>query len=177
MSFKIRPMMEDDLCAVEVIQAEAYAGYFLESADVIAKRFELSPTTAWVAERDGDVCAYLVSYWSNIGKINPLNAPFSPVENANCLYLHDLALLKAAQGFGVGRRLIQVATEHALKNAAEAIALLSVQNSKAFWRGFGFREFLDLDMQQQQHLETYVDGSLDTAFYMVKLFKSHGIPL
>ena len=72
---------------------------------------------------------YLVGFWSTLGKINPLNAPFSPVENANCLYLHDLALLKAAQGFGVGRRLIQAATGHALENAADAIALLSVQNS------------------------------------------------
>ena len=171
MSFKIRPMIAGDLNAIEVIQAEAYAGYFLESTDVIAQRFNLSPTTAWVAECEGDVCAYLVGYWSMVGKINPLNAPFSRVEHANCLYLHDLALLKVAQGFGVGRMLIQAATAHALQNAAETIALLSVQNSKAFWQGSGFSEFLDLDVQQQQNLETYLDGSVDnsdTAFYMVK---------
>ena len=57
MSFKIRPMISSDLKAIDVIQAEAYAGYFLESVAVIAQRFELSPTTAWVAERVGDVCA------------------------------------------------------------------------------------------------------------------------
>lgn len=171
MSFKIRPMIASDLTAIEIIQAEAYAGYFLESADIIAQRFNLSPTTAWVAEREGNVCAYLVGYWSILGKINPLNAPFVHVENANCLYLHDLALLKIAQGFGVGRKLIQAATDHALQNAANAIALLSVQNSKAFWQGFGFSEFLDLDLQQQENLATYLDSSLDgsdVAFYMVK---------
>jgi predicted N-acetyltransferase YhbS len=167
MSFKIRPMIASDLSAIEVIQAEAYAGYFLESADVIAQRFNLSPTTSWVAEREGDVCAYLVGYWSRVGKINPLNAAFTHVENANCLYLHDLALLKATQGFGVGRKLIQAATDHALQKAAAAIALLSVQNSKAFWQGFGFCEFLNLDVQQQQNLETYLEGS-DNAFYMLK---------
>jgi GNAT superfamily N-acetyltransferase len=176
MSFKIRPMIASDLSAIEVIQAEAYAGYFLESTDVIAQRFTLSPSTAWVAEHEGDVCAYLVGYWSMLGKINPLNAPFAHVENANCLYLHDLALLKAAQGFGVGRKLIQAAIAHALQNAADAIALLSVQNSNAFWQGFGFSEFLDLDMQQQKNLETYLDNSLDctpdssnAAFYMVRI--------
>jgi GNAT superfamily N-acetyltransferase len=172
MNFKIRPMIASDLSAIEVIQAEAYAGYFLESADVIAQRFNLSPATAWVAEQEGDVCAYLVGYWSNVGKINPLNAPFALVDNANCLYLHDLALLKIAQGFGVGRKLIQAATEHALQNAAAAIALLSVQNSKAFWQGFGFCEFFDLNVQQQENLATYLDGNLDgsdAAFYMVKL--------
>jgi GNAT superfamily N-acetyltransferase len=166
MSFKIRPMIASDLSAIEVIQVEAYAGYFLESADVIAQRFNLSPTTAWVAEQKGDVCAYLVGYWSNVGKINPLNAPFVLVDNANCLYLHDLALLKVTQGFGVGRKLIQAATDYVLQEAVDAIALLSVQNSKAFWQGFGFSEFFDLDVQQE-NLATYLDDGED-AFYMVK---------
>ena len=167
MSFNIRLMTLNDLIAIEHIQAEAYAGYFLESADVIAQRFELSPTTAWVAEREGQVCAYLVGYWSSVGKINPLNAPFTLVENANCLYLHDLALLKIAQGFGVGKKLIRAATEHALGKSAQALALLSVQNSKEFWRGFGFSEFTDLEKTQHENLHTYLSGD-DSAFYMVK---------
>ena len=92
MIFKIRPMALNDLVAIELIQAEAYGSYFLESADVIAQRFHTSPATAWVAERDGQVCAYLVGYFSQVGKINPLNTPFIPPADANCLYLHDLAL-------------------------------------------------------------------------------------
>ena len=167
MSFDIRLMSLNDLISIEYIQAEAYAGYFLESADVIAQRFHLSPTTTWVAERDGQVCAYLVGCWSKVGKINPLNAPFALVENANCLYLHDLALLKVAQGFGVGKKLIRAATEHALKNSAQALALLSVQNSKEFWQGFGFSEFVELEKIQQENLNTYLNGN-DVAFYMVK---------
>lgn len=167
MSFNIRLMSLNDLIAIEHIQEEAYAGYFLESADVIAQRFQLSPRTAWVAERDGQVCAYLVGYWSRVGKINPLNAPFALVEDANCLYLHDLALLKIAQGFGVGKKLIQAATEFALNESAAALALLSVQNSKDFWQGFGFSEFVDLENIQQENLNTYLTGD-DAAFYMVK---------
>lgn len=167
MSFTVRSMAVYDLAAIEIIQAEAYAGYFLESADVIAQRFNVSPTTAWVAEHEDQVCAYLVGYWSKIGKINPLNAPFSSVENADCLYLHDLALLKSAQGFGLAKKLIQVAIEHALGYSAQAIALLSVQNSKEFWQGFGFTEYINLEATQQDNLHTYLDGN-DSAFYMVK---------
>lgn len=167
MSFNVRPMVISDLIAIEYIQAEAYAGYFLESAEVIAQRFNLSPTTAWVAEHEGQVCAYLIGYWSKVGNINPLNAPFVSVENTNCLYLHDLALLKSAQGFGMGKRLIQTATEHALKYSAQAIALLSVQNSKTFWQNFDFCEFPDLEIQQQENLETYLDGNT-AALYMMK---------
>jgi len=167
MSFKVRPMIASDLVAIEHIQTEAYAGYFLESAEILAQRFILSPTTAWVAEREGEVCAYLVGYWSRVGKVNPLNAPFALVETANCLYLHDLAVLNSVQGFGLGKRLIQSATDYALQNAAKAMALLSVQNSKVFWRGFGFCEFAELDEQQQQNLKTYLDGN-EEAVYMVK---------
>lgn len=168
MSFTIRTMTAKDLIAVENIQAEAYAGYFLESAAVIAQRFYASPTTAWVAEYKGQVCAYLVGYWSSIGKINPLDAAFSPAENVDCLYLHDLALLKSAQGQGVAKKMVDTATAFALQQAAQALALLSVQNSKAFWQGFGFAEFKDLEMKQRDNLETYLDSETDLAFYMVK---------
>ena len=167
MSFVVRSMTANDLAAIEIIQAEVYSGYFLESADVIRQRFNLSPTTAWVAEYDDHVCAYLVGYWSKVGKINPLNAPFSSVENADCLYLHDLALLRSAQGFGLAKKFIQVAIEHALSNSVLAVALLSVQNSKEFWRRFGFAEYINLEAAQQDNLHTYLDGN-DSAFYMLK---------
>src|SRR6187402_1437559 len=119
MNFTIRFMTDKDLIAVEAIQAEAYAGYFLESAEVIAQRFQSSPATAWVAEYDGQVCAYLVGYWSTLGKINPLDAAFSPVENVDCLYLHDLALFKSAQGKGMAKKMVDTATAFALHHAAQ----------------------------------------------------------
>lgn len=169
MMFNIRAMTIQDLAAVESVQAEAYAGYFLESADVIAQRFHSSPSTAWVAEKEGTVCAYLVGYRSKIGKINPLNAPFNVVEETNCLYLHDLALLKSAQGTGLGRKLVQAANEYAKSESVAAVALLSVQNSKEFWQGLGFAEFSDLEHCQQENLRTYLTGD-ESAFYMVKSF-------
>lgn len=167
MTFNIRAMSIKDLPAVESIQAEAYAGYFLESADVIAQRFHSSPATAWVAEQKEIVCAYLVSYWSKIGTVNPLNAPFKMDEDANCLYLHDLALLKSAQGAGLGRKLVQAANNYAVNESAAAIALLSVQNSKEFWQGIGFLEFTGLEERQRENLTTYLTDD-DSAFYMVK---------
>lgn len=167
MSILIRTMTIDDLAAVELVQADAYSGYFLESAEVIAQRFLLSPTTAWVAEQDGRVCAYLVAYWSNIGKVNPLNAPFSEVDNPSCLYLHDLALLTSAQGVGVAKRLVHAAVAYAEQHTVLALALLSVQNSKEFWQRFGFAEYSDLDENQQANLNTYLEAK-DSAFYMIK---------
>jgi GNAT superfamily N-acetyltransferase len=167
MSFNIRLMQSDDLIAVTAIQADAYSGYFLESADVITQRFDSSPGTSWIAERDGQVCAYLIGYWSMIGKISPLNAPFTHIKGANCLYLHDLALFKSVQGFGLAKALINAATEYALNEAAQAIALMSVQDSVTFWRKYGFVEFPELDEAQRNNLRTYLAGN-EPAFYMVK---------
>lgn len=167
MTFTIRTMNISDLAAIENIQAEAYTGYFLESVDVIAQRFNLSPSTAWVAERDGHVCAYLIGYWSKVGKVNPLNAPFMLADDANCLYLHDLALLRSARGFGLATLLINTAITHALNHSIAACALLSVQNSKEFWQGFGFAEFNLLEKSQRENLNAYVNVN-DAAFYMVR---------
>lgn len=167
MSLTIRLMQPDDLIAVSAIQTDAYAGHFLESAEVIAQRFNLSPNTSWVAEREGRICAYLVGYWSIMGKISPLNAPFTFVEAANCLYLHDLALFKSAQGFGLAKGLINTATEYAQKNAAHAMVLMSVQNSVEFWRKSGFMEYTGLDEAQQKNLRTYLAGE-ESAYYMVR---------
>ncbi|HWV14644.1 MAG TPA: GNAT family N-acetyltransferase [Cellvibrio sp.] len=167
MSFSIRLMAQGDLTAVEDIQAEAYAGYFLESAEVIAQRFHISPATAWVAEREGQVCAYLVGYCSLLGKINPLDAPFAPAENPDCLYLHDMAILKVAQGAGIAKALLQAAERLAGVKQLGKMALLSVQDSKAFWLGQGFVIREGLDSVQQQNLNSYCDAD-EMAFYMVK---------
>jgi len=167
MNFTIRKMSADDLAAVMRIQEDAYARHFLESPDIIAQRFNLSPDTAWVAERNLEVCAYLVGYWSQVGKVNPLHAPFSVVENADCLYLHDLALLASAQGSGLAKKLIEIATEYAIQSSVKSLALLSVQNSKAFWQKFGFVEIDGLDQSQHQHLAAYHNAE-ELAYYMIK---------
>ncbi|RYY75567.1 MAG: GNAT family N-acetyltransferase [Gammaproteobacteria bacterium] len=167
MIFKIRPMHLSDLVAVESIQAEAYHDYFLESVQVIERRFRSSPATAWVAESENKVCAYLVGYMSKVGKINPLNEPFSPVEDSDCLYLHDLALLKSAQGYGLARQLIEAAIHYAINSFVSVVALLSVQNSKQFWQGLGFSESINLNEAERGNAKTYVTGNAE-ASYMVK---------
>ena len=59
-------MLMSDVNAVYAVQLDAYAEYFLESTDVIENRYNQSPTTAWVAECGGSVCAYLIGYWSEL---------------------------------------------------------------------------------------------------------------
>jgi ribosomal protein S18 acetylase RimI-like enzyme len=163
----IRSMNEEDLESIVQIQAEAYSGYFLESSDVIATRFATNPPTSWIAEVDGKPAAYLVSYFSLLGKINPLNKNFVMVDQPDCLYIHDLAILPSAQGMGIARYLLNVAQKLALDNSCKNIALLSVQNTRLFWGRLGFCVVDNISSDQQKILKAYCDDEQE-AFYMTK---------
>lgn len=160
-------MLMSDVSAVYAVQLDAYAEYFLESTDVIANRFNQSPATAWVAEYGGSVCAYLIGYWSELGKVNPLNLEFQPAKNTQCFYMHDLAILTSAQGLGLAKKLIAVATKFALNHNAAYMALLSVQNSSLFWKKNGFNEFSALSQEQKTHMMSY-KLSDSRVFYMMR---------
>lgn len=167
MSYVIRPMIAEDLNAVLAVQADAYDDHFHESSEVIAARLGACANTAWVAEKSGDVCAYLVAYKSHMGKVTALNAIFAHVTDPDCLYLHDLAIAQRARGAGLARQLLMAAEKCVDEQKLMQLALISVQDSKAFWSGFGFNDFIGLGAHQKENLRSY--GSDDTAvFYMVK---------
>lgn len=168
-AIKIRTMRAEDIPGVYTVQTLAYAPHFHEPQEVIAARFEACPDTAWVAEVEGAVCAYLVGYTSRVGGIAPLHTPFFHDGEADCLYLHDLALAPSSQGKGVARALIETAQRFALSQGYGALALLSVQNSQDFWAKFGFVPFDGLSADNLENLRTYLsDGDDVDAVYMVK---------
>ncbi len=51
--------------------------------------------------------AYLAAYWSTLGKITPLDGPFTPATAGDpALYLHDMSVLPELSGQGVARYLV-----------------------------------------------------------------------
>lgn len=163
--FICRAMRLCDLAAVIRIQAEAYIDEILETDDVIHARFAQTPDTSWVVERNGDVCGYLVGYQSTLGEVTPLGFEFSHKQQANTLYLHDLAISQSGKGFGLGSLIINHALADARKRQLEHAALVSVQNSTVFWEKLGFVvNCAKLSQAQQQNLETYAGP----AFYMAR---------
>lgn len=134
----IRPMCVDDIDAVFGVQAEAYADGFIESRTVIGERLAAAPQTAWVAEADGQVGAYLVAYPSVRGRLSALGAGFQPSAEADSLYIHDLAVQRRLAGQGVGPALVRHAWAQALRLGLVYSSLVSVQSSMAFWEGLGY---------------------------------------
>lgn len=153
--FICRAMQLRDLEVVIRIQAEAYIDEILETDEVIYTRFAQTPDTSWVAERNGEVCGYLVGYQSVLGEVSPWGSEFMHKPQSTALYLHDLAISKSATGCGLGPLLVNHALMEARQRELPAAALVAVQNSKSFWQKLGFNEFVQLDEIQQLNLASY----------------------
>lgn len=156
MNYHLRPMGEHDIPAVLAIQAESYAEQLLESAAIVRQRLHAFPDLAWVAEEPGGgICAYLFGYRSRAGSVTPLDGAFSEPADADCLYLHDLAVARRAAGRGIGPLLVQCLLERGRAQRLRYSALVSVQESEAFWSRLGYAPASDLDARQQAHLASY----------------------
>jgi len=136
----LRRMDEGDLDAVLAVQAVCYPPSMQEAAALLRTRLRSAPSTALVACLDGAVCAYVFAYSSVLGRVTPLDAPFVPAPAADTLYLHDLAVAPHAHGRGLARRMVGCLLDGAAADGLRHSALVSVQDTRAFWASFGYRE-------------------------------------
>lgn len=160
----IRLMSQADIPAVLNVQHECYELLTLEDEATIRARLNTSPDSAWVAEDDDGLCAYLVTYRSMVGKVTPLGGHFDLPPKPECLYLHDLAISDRSKGSGMGSALVRFALAQALKEGLRYSSLVSVQGSSEFWKRLGYDAFTELDATQMSNLQSYVGPS----WYMVK---------
>ncbi|HCJ29967.1 MAG TPA: histone acetyltransferase [Pseudomonas sp.] len=148
-------MQARDIPAVMSIQQESYAAEVLEDEAVIRTRLAACPQLAWVAEDAIGVCAYLFAYHSRVGKVTPLDGEFQHHAEANCLYLHDLAVSRRASGRGIGPALVRKNLEQARTQKLRYSALVSVQESEAFWSRLGYAAHTALEPAQISNLSSY----------------------
>lgn len=160
----IRLMSQEDIPAVLHVQRECYELLTLEDEATIRARLNTSPDSAWIAEDDDGVCAYLVSYRSVVGKVTPLGGHFEVPSEPDCLYLHDLAISDRSKGSGMGSALVRFALAQARGEGLKYSSLVSVQGSSEFWKRLGFDVFTELDTTQKTNLQSYAGAS----WYMVK---------
>lgn len=155
-SLLIRSMHERDIPAVLSVQAQCYSPAMNESACIIRERLAAAPQTAWIAEWGGQVQAYLTTYPGTLGKIGALGGQFEIPAEADCLYLHDLAVAPSASGHGLGGRLVDKALKTALAMGLRQAALVCVQNAESFWQGLGFQRVPRLSAEARAALATYI---------------------
>lgn len=136
----LRPMAEADLPAVVRLQAQCYTEIVPERPSVLDARRETAPRTCWVAERDGDLLAYLLALPVAFPQLPTLDdEAFRPSGCPDTLYLHDLAVSPAARGSGAGALLVRRVLQEGQAQGLARACLVAIQSSAAYWAAHGFR--------------------------------------
>lgn len=133
-----RPMRPDDLDAVLAIAAVVHPDY-PEDRAVFAERLRLYPAGCRMAERGGATVGYAVLHPGRLGVPPPLDSPLGALPAAaDCLYLHDVALLAAARGSGLGAAALEYARDLADGAGMAVLALTSTPGARGYWERQGF---------------------------------------
>jgi GNAT superfamily N-acetyltransferase len=141
---EIRPLTEEDLPHVLVVQEDCYARGLLEGEETFACKLHLFPEGCLGAFEDGRLVAYVFSHpWSS-GEFVPLHTSLDSLpETADCVYIHDLAVLPSWRRRGIADRLLSTLFDLAHTYRIERVALVAVNNSERYWEKYRLRrEFL-----------------------------------
>lgn len=163
--YRLRTMGPGDLDAVLSVQAACYPPSMQEAAPVLRSRMQAAAGTCVVAQDGEGVCGYLFAYPSRLGRVTPLGADFAPAPDADTLYLHDLAVAPRAHGRGLARRLVGHLLAQATEAGLWATALVSVQDTAAFWAALGYQPAEVEDPRARVALASYPGQ----ACYMVRM--------
>ncbi|MGH8854934.1 MAG: GNAT family N-acetyltransferase [Telluria sp.] len=155
----IRAMRSADLDAILGVQAACYPAPMQEPAAVVRARILAAGDTCAVAEDAEGVCAYLFGYPSRLGAVTPLDGHFEVASDADALYLHDLAVAPRALGRGLARALVGRLLEAGRRRGLPASALVSVQDTAAFWSALGYRASQPAGPDARAALASYPGGA------------------
>lgn len=151
-----RAMLDSDLPTVTAIAAEVHPDY-PESPAVFAERLRLFAQGCLIAaDVSGNVLGYAIAHPAVLGQppaLNSLLEGLSP--QADCLYLHDVALTAATRQSGLGSALVDYISELSVAQGFVYAALMAVNNSAAYWQRRGFMPYAHADAALTQKIASY----------------------
>ncbi len=158
MSVRWRAMTAADLDAVLAVADVVHPDYPEERA-VFAERLALFPDGCRLADRDGRVLGYGVIHPGRLGAPPPLDAPLGRLPpQADCLYLHDIALLPDTRGLGLGGAVLAYAHALAAAQGYGWLALTSTPGARGYWDRAGFTPYADGGPALAAKLASYGEG-------------------
>lgn len=133
-----RPMRHEDLAQACAIADEVHSAH-PEDAEVFAERLALYPRGCLVLEAGGQVAGYALAHpWLRAAP-PALNTRLATLPaRADCLYVHDIAILATARRRGAARAAMDALAGLAELEGLPLMALVAIPGTRAFWRGQGF---------------------------------------
>lgn len=134
-----RAMTEADLDGVVEVAKVSFPDH-PEDRVCFANRLELNPSGCFVlSDEAGHVSGYLVAYPWKRNAAPALNVLIDALpEDAETLYLHDLALHPSTRGGGYTRPVIEGLAKAAREQGYRLVSLVAVNNASGFWARNGF---------------------------------------
>lgn len=128
-----------DLAGIDAVGDAAHPG-LPERPEVTAEKFRLSPGGCWVLDDGrGGVASYGVSHPWTLFSVPPLDAFLGDLPaDADCLYVHDIAVSHVARGAGEAATLLGFVARHASTLGLRYAAGVAVNGFGALWSRLGF---------------------------------------
>lgn len=160
-----------DLPAISAIAVRIHPD-LAERPEVFAEKMRLSPDGCLVLAAQDATVGYGLSHpW--IQQQIPLLDGFLDKlpDEADCLYVHDVAMLPAFRGGGAARAYVAAIETLARSSAIATLALVSVYGTRSLWERLGFRA-VESDAALRSKLASYGES----ATYMLRdLADSRGV--
>jgi len=154
-----RPMAEADIDAVERIAGLIHPS-FHERPEVFVERLVLFPAGSLIAEAADGPVGYAVAHPWALGRPPALDSLLGAIPpDADCLYLHDVAILPAARGQKLTERLVERLHQLAAGLGLRRLALTSVNATAVMWARYGFSTVAP-DAVLAAKLATYGDDAV-----------------
>jgi GNAT superfamily N-acetyltransferase len=133
-----RQARENDLPAICAIGSTIHVA-LPERPDVTAEKLSLFPQGCFVFETGGAVFGYAVSHPWTLGAPPKLDSFLDRLpETADCLFIHDVAILPQARGRKAAERFLDRALTVAAQRRLRRLELISVYGASALWGRCGF---------------------------------------
>ncbi len=119
--------------------SKAHLGPYAEGDDVFAERIRLAPEGCFVLAAPGQTVGYFFSHPWQRAKPPALHQMLGGIPgDADCWYVHDVAVDAAARGGGVVADICARAFEIALAKGHRTAMLVAVSGADRYWRRLGF---------------------------------------
>ncbi|WP_439409568.1 GNAT family N-acetyltransferase [Bradyrhizobium sp. DASA03076] len=151
-----------DLAAISAIAARIHPD-LPERPEVLAEKMRLCPDGCRVLAAGDGIAGYGLAHPWMQQQIPPLDGFLGQLpEHADCLYIHDVAVLPDARG-GVARGYVADIEQLARSSGITMLALVSVYDTRVLWERLGFHA-VGPDAALRDKLTSYGAG----ATYMLR---------
>jgi predicted N-acetyltransferase YhbS len=139
--------------------SKAHLGPYAEGEAIFAERIRLAPEGCFVLEQNAQIVGYFCSHPWRRTKPPALHQMLGNIPaEADCWYVHDVAVDEAARGGGVVAEVCERALQAARAEGYKTAMLVAVSGAGSYWQRLGFVDATTDTLRAK--LEDYGDDAL-----------------